>query len=215
MAYASTSSPFANVKGPSLFSAAKPSPWASSTASPVPNAAASSAAPLGGTSSLSSLTTEAAGSPPRETSLKRTGFEAFASSSSPFASAAKRPKSPTPSLFGNRSKSPKRHQSPARAINAFSAYASGGAHAFATANTAAATQKRSGSGSPALGEGSGEAGPSALNPLAGRDAETPEEGENEKSVSFGERLRASKDDEDQESEEKKLNYTEQDGASVW
>ena len=65
-----------------------------------------------------------------------------------------------------------------------------------------------------LGEGSGEAGPSALNPPAGRDAETPEDSENEKSVSFGERLRASKDDEDQESEEKKLNYTEQDGASI-
>ena len=50
-----------------------------------------------------------------------------------------------------------------------------------------------------------------MNPLAGGDTESPEDSESEKGVSFGERLRAGKDDEDQDSEEKKLNLTEQDG----
>ena len=202
MAYASTSSPFANVKGPSIFSSNKPSPWAIASTSAAPMAI-SSPTPVLGSSAVP-------GSPPRESSLKRTGFEAFASSSSPFASAAKRPKSPTPAVFGNRSKSPARHRSPAR-VNAFSAYATGGAHAFATP-----VPKRSGSGSPALGEGSGEAGPSALNPLGGGATEndSQEEGESEKGVSFGERLRASKD-EDEESEEKKLNLTEQESKCLY
>lgn len=194
MAYASTSSPFANVKGPSIFSS-KPSPWGTASTSAVPMTI-SSPTPVLGSSAVP-------GSPPRELSLKRTGFEAFASSSSPFASAAKRPKSPTPTVFGNRSKSPVRHHSPAR-VNAFSVYATGGAHAFATP-----VPKRSGSGSPAPGESSGEAGPSALNPLSGsREKDAHVEGASEKGVSFGERLRASKDD-DEESEEKKLNLTEQ------
>jgi Ran-binding protein 3 len=88
-------------------------------------------------------------------------------------------------------------------------YATGGVHAFATAH------KRSGSGSPALGESGAEAGPSALNSLAAGENESPEDSDNEKSVSFGERLRAGKDEEDQESDEKKLNLTEQDGKFVY
>lgn len=203
MAYASTSSPFAAVKGPNLFTTSKASPWAIPSSSTAPK-------PISTPVSSSS----GASSPPRESSLKRTGFEAFASSASPFASAAKRPKSPTPSsasssVFGHRSRSPARHHSPARAaVSAFSAYATGGAHAFATPS-----HRRSGSGSPALGDGA-EAGPStstAANPLAGGESESPEESENEKGVSFGERLRASKDEDEDDASEKKLNLTEQEG----
>lgn len=104
-----------------------------------------------------------------------------------------------------------RNHSPAR-VNAFTAYATGGAHAFTSA-----AHRRSGSHTPALGEESSEAGPSALNPLnplgSAADNDSNEDSEGEKGVSFGERLRAGKDDDDdQDSEEKKLNLTEQEGG---
>ncbi|GJE93876.1 hypothetical protein PsYK624_100410 [Phanerochaete sordida] len=206
MAYASTSSPFSSVKGPSIF-ASKSSPWASTSSSSSSTTAPKPIASPFPTLGSASLSTETSGSPPKESTLKRTGFEAFASSSSPFASAAKRPKSPTPmAAFGSRSKSPMRNHSPAR-VSAFSAYATGGAHAFSTP-----AHRRSESSTPALGEDGSEATSSvlnSLNPLGGTDNDSNEDSEGEKSVSFGERLRASKDDDDQEAEEKRLNLTAQ------
>ncbi|EIW75098.1 hypothetical protein CONPUDRAFT_85429 [Coniophora puteana RWD-64-598 SS2] len=161
MAYASTSSPFASVKGQNIFRPSpsptplSPTPRTSFASSPFPSF--SSISTLGepstpkssfaGGSSTTTTTTS--------TATKRTGFEAFASSGggSPFASAA-RAKSPpvfgssyssssgkaTPSALA-RSKSPSRRGS----ANAFATYASGGAQAFAPA------PKRPRAGSPAGG----------------------------------------------------------------
>ncbi|EKM50689.1 uncharacterized protein PHACADRAFT_264095 [Phanerochaete carnosa HHB-10118-sp] len=204
MAYASPSSPFATAKGPSMFSS-KPSPWASaSSSSSIAAKPILSPSPVLGSASSS---TETSSSSLKEPGLKRTGFEAFASSSSPFASAAKRPKSPIPmAAFGNRNKSPMRNHSPAR-VSAFSAYATGGAHAFSTA-----AHRRSETSTPSFGDENLEAAPSALNPpnsLSGADNDSNEDSEGEKGVSFGERLRASKDDEDPDGEGRRLNLTEQ------
>ena len=145
---------------------------------------------------------------------KRTGFEAFASVTSPFASAAKRPKSPppssgTPSVLG-RSRSPSRHGTPARASSAFSAYATGGAQGFA----ATSSKRRSGSTTPALGESSSAGVFGGAGEGSALDAEKDEDSEKDSGVSFGERLRGAKDkDEDEASDEdKKLNLTEQEGA---
>ncbi|KAH9939073.1 uncharacterized protein BXZ73DRAFT_44063 [Epithele typhae] len=213
--YAAPNSPFATVSGPRLFGAKSPSPFgaspfASGSTSPSPLAAAVAAQEAQAASSASSSSSTGA------TPAKRTGFEAFASATSPWASAAKRPKSPPPATANalGRSRSPSRHGTPARATNAFSAYAFGGAQGFA-----APSPRRS-----VFGEG---AAASALtNPLAlanqnaldsGRDSDESEKegGEKEstgaKAVSFGERLRAGKDWEEGEEgeEEKKLQLTEQ------
>ncbi|KAJ2969665.1 hypothetical protein NUW54_g12909 [Trametes sanguinea] len=211
MSYASTSSPFASVNGPKVFGAkqSSPSPWASAAShSTASSFASSSASPFG----AASKDKEAAGATPSTPSAqKRTGFEAFASVTSPFASAAKRPKSPPPSSGSSsvlgRSRSPSRHGTPGRATSAFSAYAAGGAQGFA----AASSKRRSGSSTPALGEGSstnvfgGSAEGSVLD--AGKD----DDSEKDSGVSFGERLREAKDreEEEQSDEEKKLNLQEQ------
>ncbi|KAI0640738.1 hypothetical protein C8Q79DRAFT_1004119 [Trametes meyenii] len=210
MAYVSTSSPFASVNGPSLFGS-KPSsssPWASATQSKSPFASSSSPSPFA-TSAASDKDASSSNAP---LAHKRTGFEAFASVTSPFASAAKRPKSPPPSSSSSsmlgRSRSPSRHGTPARPTNAFSAYAAGGAQGFA----ATPAKRRSGSSTPALGEsssanvfgGSGEG--NALD--AGKD---DEDSEKDSGVSFGARLREAKDKDEEEAsdEDKKLNLTEQ------
>ncbi|PIL25953.1 hypothetical protein GSI_11707 [Ganoderma sinense ZZ0214-1] len=236
MAYASTTSPFSNVSGPRIFGAKQPStsPWAAASTSGSPTTSAFSS---GGTAS--SFSSFASSTPPfsgasdfvgkdaRDVSSsaaslsqahKRTGFEAFSSSTSPFASAAKRPKSPPPTPSSVlRSRSPSRHGTPARSVNAFSAYAAGGAQGFA-----APTPKRSpplgeatSSGEPNVlgGSSSGHAG-SALD--GGKDSGSGEESESgkedkKKGASFKEQLRAGKDreEEDEDEEQKRLNLTEQ------
>ncbi|KAI0364669.1 hypothetical protein BV20DRAFT_974146 [Pilatotrama ljubarskyi] len=212
MAYASTSSPFASVSGPSVFGSKR------SSASPWSSAATQSSSSFSSASSSNSPFAAAvkdkdtaASSSSAPSAQKRTGFEAFASITSPFASAAKRPKSPPPpssnsSVLG-RSRSPSRHGTPARASNAFSAYAAGGAQGFA----AASSKRRSGSTTPALGESSSASvlgGPAEGSVL---DAGKDDDSEKDSGVSFGERLREAKDKEDEEAsdEEKKLNLTEQ------
>ena len=52
---------------------------------------------------------------------------------------------------------------------------------------------------------------------SGEESESGREGREEKAVSFGERLRAQKDREEEEAsdEEKRLNLTEQEGASLF
>ncbi|KAL7280310.1 hypothetical protein ACG7TL_005224 [Trametes sanguinea] len=210
MSYASTSSPFASVNGPKVFGAKQStsSPWASAASqSTASSFASSSASPF-----AAHKDKEGAGATATIPSAqKRTGFEAFASVTSPFASAAKRPKSPPPPSGGSsvlgRSRSPSRHGTPGRATSAFSAYAAGGAQGFA----AASSKRRSGSSTPALGEGSSTNvfGSSAEGSVldAGRD----DDSEKDSGVSFGERLREAKDreEEEQSDEEKKLNLQEQ------
>ncbi|KAI0079411.1 hypothetical protein K474DRAFT_1770318 [Panus rudis PR-1116 ss-1] len=116
MAYASPSSPFASVKGPKVFggastfpsSSTKPSPWATPSPSPQlgssvfgspfsSSATATHPPPTPSVGASSPPVPPTSSSPPQ----KRTGFEAFASVSSPFASAAKRPKSPPPPSSGH------------------------------------------------------------------------------------------------------------------
>ncbi|KAI0676130.1 hypothetical protein C8Q78DRAFT_1008203 [Trametes maxima] len=211
MAYASISSPFASVNGPSLFGSksSSSSPWASAAQSKSPFASSSSS-PF----AASAASDKDASSSIAPLAHKRTGFEAFASITSPFASAAKRPKSPplpssSSSVLG-RSRSPSRHGTPARPTNAFSAYAAGGVQGFATTPA----KRRSGSSTPALGESSGSSanvfGGSGEGSVldAGKD---DEDSEKDSGSSFGARLREAKDkDEDEASDEdKKLNLTEQ------
>jgi len=219
MAYASSSSPFASVSGPSIFgskgSSASSSPWASTSTSPNPSPNLITS-PFSSTASTS--TASPVKSPPRTPAQpqaqKRTGFEAFASATSPFASAAKRPKSPPPP-FGAlaRSRSPSRHTS-VRNANPFSTYAAGGAQSF----SAHSTPKR---GSPALvegtststdAEGSSKAsvGLGILN--AGRNEnEGADEDEGKENVdgasSFGDRLRSQRDEDESSDEDRQLALT--------
>ncbi|EIW58106.1 uncharacterized protein TRAVEDRAFT_47284 [Trametes versicolor FP-101664 SS1] len=206
MAYASTSSPFASVNGPKVFGSkqSSPSPWAASATQSTSPFASSSASPFAATVK----DTDSAASSSSSSPQKRTGFEAFASATSPFASAAKRPKSPPPpssssSVLG-RSRSPSRHGTPARASNAFSAYATGGTYGFG----AASNKRRSGSSTPALGESSNTG---ALAESAAEDTGKDDDSEKDSGVSFGERLREAKDKDSNEAsdDEKKLNLTEQ------
>lgn len=202
MAYASTNSPFTSVSGPSLFNKSQSPPPGSpfaSTSTSFASAFASSSP------SKSSFT-----SPETPLPQKRTGFEAFASTSSPFASVAKRPKSPPPPAFGGsslaRSRSPSRHPTSVRtggafSTSAFTAYAAGGAHGFST------PKPRSERASPAPSEGSTRAN-SIFD--SGNKDDTEEESSNGV-VSFSERLRSQKDDEENE-ESERLKLTEQEGA---
>ncbi|THH21848.1 hypothetical protein EUX98_g8268 [Antrodiella citrinella] len=218
MAYASSSSPFAGVKGPSMFSSAGSStlsrskaawspststvtganqspPMISSPFSFTPSTSPSKPRPSSVTSTPTSTTSSMAfpmafepvvlATPLARAPQKRTGFEAFASASSPFASAAKRPKSPPPAFaststsvhghsgvglgfgFGHLGKNGKRSGSPARSsvfgngassstASAFSAYAAAGSPFRSTFG--ATPNSASSSGSSVLG--------SALDPPA-------------------------------------------------
>ncbi|KAH9832541.1 uncharacterized protein C8Q71DRAFT_776937 [Rhodofomes roseus] len=201
MAYASTSSPFASVAGPSVFNKSKTPPASSSPFASTSTSFASAFA----TTPSSSPTKSSTNSSETPLPQKRTGFEAFASTSSPFASVAKRPKSPPPPAFGGlaRSRSPSRHPTSTRSGNAFSAsafsaYAAGGAQGFS------ASKPRSERASPAPSEGSTR-GTSVF------DAGTKDDAEEESgngAVSFSERLRSHKDDEDSE-ESDRVKLTEQ------
>ncbi|KAJ8079631.1 hypothetical protein PM082_011218 [Marasmius tenuissimus] len=197
MAYAATSSPFASVKGQNIFASSKSS-------SPKPASPFSA-----GSSSVKSLS--ALSTPPGEpststTPAKRSGFEAFASSASPFTTAT-RSKSPvlgTTGKFG-RSKSPTTRVNPSSSSSAFTAYASGN-HGFALP-----PQKRARAGSP--NSSSSLERPSAAPAFGGNsahDSGAEEEREDRRST-FGERLRAGKDDEEGSGEEdnSKMNLTEQ------
>ncbi|KAA1470155.1 hypothetical protein DENSPDRAFT_928660 [Dentipellis sp. KUC8613] len=223
LAYASNASPFAKVKGPNLFASGKsaststaPAPWPStSRASPGPGSSV-----FGGAFTSSSPPTASSPSPfasarfspapaPAQTPAKRSGFEAFAAAASPFANAASRPKSPGLA----RSKSPVRRGTPAASVGVFSAYAAGGAQGFAVpvAKRARAgspgdalglfAERRSESvgGEPAAGaeDAAGGSGSSGRESKAGsRSREGSEESlvEREKEATFGERLRAGKND---------------------
>ncbi|KAF8075157.1 hypothetical protein FPV67DRAFT_617951 [Lyophyllum atratum] len=201
MAYASTSSPFASVKGQNIFSsnkAASPPPLANQTpTAPIPTFGFSSAEASG--SSSMSMSTPA---------VKRSGFEAFASSASPFASAS-RSKSPVLSSASklSRNKSPPRRGGSANS-SAFSSYAAG-VHSFAIP-----PQKRVRAGSPGSSSRSSVERTPGISVFGSNGAASDSGAEDEKEDrgSFGERLRAGKDDEDdgKSDEEAKYMLTEQD-----
>lgn len=195
MSYASASSPFAAVKGKSIFSTSSKSPTPpASVASPTPS-------PFSSFSSTSTLTSP----------TKRSGFEAFASSASPFASVAR---SKSPGLGSssklNRNKSPSRRANPTN-INAFSSYATTGITAFS-----APTPKRARATSPNGASSSSRSSleRSATKESLGVESSGNEDERDDRQLTFGEKLRASKDNgEDTKSEEEdaKIVLTEQDG----
>ncbi|KAJ7491942.1 hypothetical protein FB451DRAFT_1122571 [Mycena latifolia] len=182
MAYASTSSPFASVKGENLFASKKATssiPFATST--PASNSVTSSpfAAGPGEPSS-----------PP--SSSKRA---VFGISSSPFAASAKAKQDilGSTSKLG-RAKSPPRRANPA-GTSAFSAYASGGVQGFSLP-----AQKRVRSGSPDdSGASSLERATTAGSALGtnGSADSGAEDERDDRPVTFGEKLRAGKDEEEE------------------
>ena len=202
MAYASSSSPFASVKGQNIFKSdvtPSPPPFSGSSTSTVapqdPNA-------INSTASQSSIMAP--------TATKRPGFAAFASTSSPFAAAA-RTKTPIlgPSSILGRAKSPPRRTKPALMSSPFGSYA-GQVHSFAIP-----APKRARAGSP---DGSSRSSlernsiVSAFGDSADGSDSGPEfDGDNQTS-SFGERLRAAKDCDDEMLDgEPKVQLSEQDG----
>ncbi|KAF9269246.1 hypothetical protein L218DRAFT_953798 [Marasmius fiardii PR-910] len=206
MAYASTNSPFASVKGQNIFTSSKsPSPKPSS-----PFTTGTTSKPL------SAFSTSLGESSTSTTPAKRSGFEAFASSASPFTTAT-RSKSPTfgpsssPSRFG-RSKSPASRV--AGSGSAFTAYASGGMQSFVLP-----PHKRARAGSPPGSSSSLERNErnsnSTFNVLGGggsnQDSEAEDEREDRGSSSFGEKLRAGKNDDEGSGDEDstKMHLTEQ------
>ncbi|KAG1751036.1 hypothetical protein EDB19DRAFT_1674599 [Suillus lakei] len=225
MAYAAAASPFAAVKGQNIFSGASsstskklsvsPSPSPSPSPSHLPTNNAPTPSPFAGFASSQWSVQQT----PASTATKRTGFEAFMSSASPFATAGvspfpSRPKSPLrasgKSALG-RSRSPRR--TPLSMSNAFSSYASGGVQALFSAphpKRARAESPNGGSSRSSLERTSS----TRVNVLdstwngsadeSGSGEEDEQEQENERPPStFGERLRAGRDDEEEEPEEEK------------
>lgn len=199
MAYASTSSPFASVKGQNIFKSVK--------VTPSPPSSTSTVAPqdpdvINATASQSSITLP--------TATKRPGFAAFASTPSPFAAAA-RTKSPilgSPSILG-RAKSPPRRTKPALMSSPFGSYA-GPVHSFAIP-----ASKRVRAGSPDGSSRSSLERNSIVSAFGdsgdGSDSGPEYDGDNQPS-SFGERLRAAKDYDDEMLDgEPKVQLSEQDG----
>ncbi|THV02546.1 hypothetical protein K435DRAFT_749265 [Dendrothele bispora CBS 962.96] len=178
MAYASTSSPFAAVKGKNVFT---------STKSPTPSSSRGTYSPVTSPSPSPFVTTLGESSSSSSTPAKRSGFEAFASSPTPFATATS---SRQPVLGLNRAKSPQRRGLNPANVSAFSAYASGGTHGFALP-----LQKRARAGSP--GSSSSLERNSTVGTLGGSGADSgTEDAEEGRSSSFGEKLRAGKDDDE-------------------
>lgn len=234
MAYAAAASPFAAVKGQNIFSGAssstskKPSvsPSPSPSSSPLPTNNAPTPSSFAGFASSQWSVQQT----PASTATKRTGFEAFISSASPFATAGvspfpSRPKSPLrasgKSALG-RSRSPPR-RNPLSMTSAFSPYASGGVQALFAAphpKRARAESPNGGSSRSSLERTSStrlNVLDSAWNGSADESGsgEEDDEQENERPPStFGERLRAGRDDEDDEpgEEKERERLQEQDGA---
>ena len=192
MAYASTSSPFASVKGQNIFMSGKVTP---SPPPPSGSPASTAALPNTATPGQSSTTTP--------TAAKRSGFAAFASTPSPFAAAA-RTKSPilgSPSILG-RAKSPPRRT---KISNPFASFA-GPAHSFAIS-----ASKRTPNGSSRSSLERHSTASTFGGSADGSDSGPEEDGDNRPS-SFGERLRAAKDHHGEMADrEPQVQLSEQDG----
>lgn len=233
MSYASAASPFASVKGQNVFSSAPSNDQKLSASSstkhislpldttPIhasftsPHSQSSFAAFASSQTCLQQATPG--------TATKRTGFEAFAGSASPFASPFlhARSKSPLGSNGGKsnilgRSKSPSRRTVGMNA-SAFTTYVGIGAHAFSAphpkraraespngGSSRSSLERKEGSVFSIFGNGEGSGSSEELG-----DADR-EESDRAPST-FGERLRASKDGYDEQSEEEKEKLTEQEG----
>jgi Ran-binding protein 3 len=175
-------SPFAAVKGPSLFGASSTSTKNTSMST---TTTTTTTAPLAATSNMATILTTTPSipsSPPKTvpsspvqraaspTPAKRTGFEAFASAASPFASATARARSPV-----RRSGSP--GPGGGSRSNAFASYAAGGAQGLFSASGAPAAKRA---------RGESESGP----PGDGSERASWREGSAGAEKTFGERLRA-------------------------
>ena len=196
----------------------------------------SSSSVFSGQSTTSNHNSNPATSP---TGIKRSGFEAFASASSPFANAASRSKSP-PSSFGlARSKSPTR-RGPAGGAggsgasgsgNAFKSYAGAGTQGFSVVAPSPPVKKLRQDAGDDVGEegsktgGSGASGAGTTGSVLGEKSNSAsEEGSDEDSEKFGsgsvttfsERLRAGQnvDDSFDIGEEEKMTILEQEGESL-
>ncbi|KAK7056491.1 hypothetical protein VNI00_003047 [Paramarasmius palmivorus] len=194
MAYASNSSPFASVKGQNIFSSSKPSPPSSKPTTPL------SQSPFAPEPSTSSTTP-----------AKRSGFEAFASSASPFLTAT-RSKSPvlgSTSKFG-RSKSPPRRATPVSS-NAFSSYASSGMQGFGLP-----PQKRARAGSPGSTSSVERSTSTPVLGGVGQDSGAEDDRDERPRSTFGERLRAGKDEDEgsgADEDNPRMHLTEQEVAT--
>ncbi|KAG7094152.1 hypothetical protein E1B28_007764 [Marasmius oreades] len=202
MAYASTSSPFAAVKGQNIFAASKsPSPKPPST-----SASDSTSKPL------STLYKPPEESSTLTTPAKRSGFEAFASSTAPFTNVTR---SKSPSIGLPSSSKFGRSKSPVGSSSAFSAYASGGMQGFALPPP----QKRARAGSPGSYSLLERNSSAVVFALGGGDSNQDSQdsgAEDERThrglSSFGEKLRAGKDDDEGsggEEDGSKVHLTEQ------
>lgn len=188
MAYSSTSSPFAAVKGKNIFGAKAASPFSSVTA----QSSTSSLGSAFGTSSSGPSSSNATG-------FARSGFEAFASSSSPFATAARSsgPVLGATSQLG-RSQSPASKPSSTVNSNPFASYVGPG-HGFAVP-----VPKRARAGSPDSSARSSLERAPASTSVFGQSASALEAGEESggeeeeaEESSFGAKLRAGRDEEEE------------------
>jgi Ran-binding protein 3 len=213
MAYASTSSPFAGVKGQNMFTP---------NSQPAPSFNREQTPPA--------LSPNESNATPKTapTGTKRSGFEAFASSSSPFATAT-RPKSPptSPGKLGRRNKSPAARGN-SNNVSAFSSYMGASAQAFAIplppsskrVKTTDASDDNDESSSSFTSRGALLASrPFSLDPGSGSSGSGGEEDLDRPSKaapatsSFGDRLRAQKDQQQTEThsdDENKESFEEQD-----
>lgn len=147
--------------------------------------------------------------PATSAGTKRSGFEAFASSTSAFATAAARAKSPTGFGSGGAvSTGPGSTRSSGQALNAFASYAGKGTSGF-VAPAPPVKKLRHDSGE----ESEGTKG--TKNPLGGgSDQAGGEEGSEEET--FADKLRAGKDEEENvlapSGDEEKVRMTEQEGV---
>lgn len=217
MAYASTSSPFSSVKGQNIFGLSKSvSPFSPFYGSPAPGPsplapAAELDLPLG--QSSSSTTPAVAPVVP-----KRSGFEAFASSSSPFATATRI----NTHVLGSTSKlgratSPPTRMTPALSSNPFASYAGPSQGFSLPARASLPAHKRARAGSPDGSTRSSLERASEHNALkeSRNGSESTEEEQDEEPTTFGERLRAGRDEEDEnktDEDNQKLMLEEQDGV---
>ncbi|KAF8448880.1 hypothetical protein L210DRAFT_1054843 [Boletus edulis BED1] len=226
MSYASAASPFASVKGQNVFSSASPNNQKPTTSPSTNNVSlpldttpihAPFASPFSQSSFAAFASSHTSSQPATpSTATKRTGFEAFAGSASPFATASPfspaRSKSP---LGNNKSSILARSKSPTRRTiglnSVFSSYAGGGTFSAPHPKRARAESPDGGSSRSSLerkesalgGLGNGEASGS------GEEGDLDREGSDRAPSTFGERLRASKDGDEEQSEEEKDKLTEQ------
>ncbi|KAG8221062.1 hypothetical protein J3R82DRAFT_2575 [Butyriboletus roseoflavus] len=231
MSYASAASPFASVKGQNVFSSAPSNNQKLATSSStklisLPLDTTSIHAPFTSPFSQSSFAafapfqTSSQQTTTPSTATKRTGFEAFAGTASPFASASPfspaRSKSPLGNNNGKssilgRSKSPTRRTMGMNA-SAFTTYAGVGAHTFLAPHPkrARAESPNGGSSGSSLERMERSAFSVLGNREGSRSGEEEDREESERAPStFGERLRASKDGDEEQSEEEKEKLTEQ------